>query len=214
MVCPQCLGSEKYFNAKFARRELKRYLSKGPIPSTRKLISALRNEGVSGLTLLDVGGGIGAIQLELLQAGASTACDVDAAPAYLTIAKEEAKRRGVAERVTYVQGDFAEMAGDVEDADIVTLDRVICCYPDMPGLVEPSVAKARRYYGLVYPRTHWMMRLARPIINLVSALRRCPLRFYLHSPAEVDRLVRTHGFELQHQSTTFLWNVVVYVRAG
>ena len=214
MVCPQCVGSEKYFNAKFARRELKRYLNKGPIPSTRKLISALRNEGVSGLTLLDVGGGIGAIQLELLQAGASTACGIDAAPAYLDVAREEASRRGVVKRITYTHGDFAEMAEEVEAADIVPLDRVICCYPDLPGLVKPSVAKARRYYGIVYPRTHWMMRLACPIINLVSALRRCPLRFYLHAPAEIDRLVRDCGFEVRHESTTFLWCVVVYARKG
>jgi magnesium-protoporphyrin O-methyltransferase len=166
------------------------------------------------LSLLDVGGGIGAIQLELLQAGASSAVDVEAAPAYLKVAQEEAARRGLTGRITYLLGDFAELVEHLEHADIITLDRVICCYPDMPALLGRSAAKARRRLGLVYPRTHWLMRLARPIVNLVSRLRHCPFRFYLHSPAAIDDLIRSAGFVPLHQSHTPLWNIAVYGRGG
>jgi len=222
MICPQCIGMERQFGERHARRELKRYLRRGPMTSTRRLIEALKSGGegrgggggVEGSSLLDVGGGIGVIQLELLQAGAQSAVDVEAAPAYIEVAHEEAARRGLADRITYLRGDFAELADHLEHADIVTLDRVICCYPDMPALLGRSAAHARRRLGLVYPRTHWLMRLARPIVNLVSRLRRCPFRFYLHSPAAIDDLIRSAGFVSLHQSHTPLWNIAVYGRNG
>ena len=79
MICPQCVGVEKLFDEKYAQRDLKRYLRKGPVKTTRLLIEAIRAEGVKDLSLLDIGGGIGAIQLELFEAGVSRALDVDAA---------------------------------------------------------------------------------------------------------------------------------------
>ncbi len=90
MICPQCVGVEKLFDEKYAQRDLKRYRRKGPVKTTRLLIEAIRAEGVKDLSLLDVGGGIGAIQLELIEAGVSRAIDVDAATAYLKIARAEA----------------------------------------------------------------------------------------------------------------------------
>ena len=67
-----------FYNEKSAASELREYRQKGPIPSTRALIEALRAAGVEGATLLDIGGGIGAIQHELLDAGVARATSVDA----------------------------------------------------------------------------------------------------------------------------------------
>jgi len=213
MICPQCVGVEKLFDEKYAQRDLKRYLRKGPVKTTRLLIEAIRAVGVKDLSLLDIGGGIGAIQLELLEAGVSRATDVDAATAYLKIARAEAERRGLANRVEYRSGDFVEEASDIDPADIVTLDRVICCYHDMPKLVSLSAAKAGKIYGLVYPRLNVIMRLARPLINLQFRIKRSPFRFYLHSPAEVDRILRDCGFKRLCESRTPLWQIVVFVRS-
>lgn len=213
MICPQCVGVEKLFDEKYAQRDLKRYLRKGPVKTTRLLIKAIRAEGVKDFSLLDIGGGIGAIQLELFEAGVSRATDVDAATAYLTIARAEAERRGLTDRIVYRSGDFVEVANEIDPADIVTLDRVICCYHDMPKLVSLSAAKAGRIYGLVYPRLNMVMRLARPLINLHNRIKRSPFRFYLHSPAEVDRILRDCGFKRLCESRTPLWQIVVFVRS-
>jgi 2-polyprenyl-3-methyl-5-hydroxy-6-metoxy-1,4-benzoquinol methylase len=133
-------------------QELHTYLHRGPARTTRLLLDVLRAEGVEATILLDIGGGVGAIQLEMLVAGVRSATDVDASGAYLEIAREEAQRRGYGDRLTYRHGDFVELAQEIEPADIVTLDRVVCCYHNMPALVGASSAKARQLYGLVYPR--------------------------------------------------------------
>ena len=155
-----------FYSEKLATSELRKYREKGPIPSTRALIEALNAEGVEGSTLLDVGGGIGAIQHELLAAGVASATSADASAPYLAAAREESDRRGHGGRVTYLHGDFVELAESVPPADIVTLDRVINVYPDWQRLVEVSAEHAQRLYGLVYPRDRLMVRLVIFTMNL------------------------------------------------
>ena len=116
------------------------------------------------------------IQHELLRAGAAQASGVEAAPAYLAAAREEAARQGHAERLRLHRGDFVALAPELPPADIVTLDRVICCYPDLPALVGLSAAHARRVYGLVYPRDTWWVKVGLALGNLALRLRRNPFR--------------------------------------
>ena len=115
--------------------------------ASRALIEALRAGGIDGQTVLDVGGGVGAVHHALLRSGAASAVDVDASRAYVATARAEAERQGHADRVRYLTGDFVALADDVGPADLVALDRVICCYPDMAALVGRSAALARRRYG-------------------------------------------------------------------
>src|SRR3990172_7589916 len=126
MNCTQCQGIEELFSEDFVARELKRYRKRGPDKTTRMMIEALKKEQLEGLTLLDIGGGLGAIQHELLRAGVGSATDIEASWAYLNAAKTEAVRQGYAERVRYQHGNFIDVAANVPPADIVTLDRVIC----------------------------------------------------------------------------------------
>src|SRR3990170_1661911 len=112
-------------------------------------------EGVTGLSLLDIGGGIGVIQHELARAGVGRIASVDASSSYLAAQRAEAERLGYAPRASYLSGDFVTLADHIPDSDIVTLDRVICCYPDMRSLVSLSAARARRLCGIVYPRGTW-----------------------------------------------------------
>lgn len=211
MSCRQCEGIEREFDAKVARRELRRYRRKGPRKTTRILLDAVRKDA-SGKTLLDVGGGVGVIPFELLEAGARRCTGVDASPAYLDVAREEADRRGIADRIDWRKGDFVELADEVEPADVVTLDRVICCYPDMEALIAASTARARIAYALVYPRDEWWMRTVPAALNLLFRVRRSPMRFFVHLSDRVDAEVRRHGFAPQIHRTTLMWQVAVYRR--
>lgn len=213
MACRQCVGLERQFDDRTARKELKRWRRKGPARSTRLLLDALDPEDVKGATFLDVGGGIGAIQHDLMARGARGGTHADASPAYLEAARSEAEARGHADRVRYVAGDFVDVAGDVEDADLVTLDRVVCCYHDMEALVDASASRARRVYALVFPRVKWYTRLAFRAINVVQRLRRHPFHVFLHPTEAVEERVRGHGFRKRHQAHTFLWQIHLYTRA-
>ena len=210
MTCNQCQGIEQEFNRKHALEQLYQYRKKGASATTRQLITALTTGDVNGLTLLDIGGGVGAIQLALLKAGVSRAVDVDASPAYLEVASQEAKRQGFIERVNYYQGDFVELAPTISPADIVTLDRVICCYDDMLALVSLSAQRARRIYGLVYPRDTWWVRLLLPVMNLYLRLQRSSFRVFAHPTLAVDAIVRAQGFTQRFYREMGFWQVVVY----
>jgi 2-polyprenyl-3-methyl-5-hydroxy-6-metoxy-1,4-benzoquinol methylase len=198
------------FDEKTAGRQLRQYRKKGPPKSTRILIDALKSQGVDGMTLLDIGGGVGAIQHELLNSGVSSVTDADASTAYIQAARDEAERRGHAGQVRFYHGDFVELAADIEPADIVTLDRVLCCYPNMPAMVKLSSARARKYYGIVYPRDTWLIKLGLALANFVIRLRHSPFRVFLHPSREVDEIVRDNGLKQIFFDKTGLWQVVVY----
>jgi magnesium-protoporphyrin O-methyltransferase len=208
----QCCGIEEQFNRAEAARKLREYRRGGPARTTQLLLDALVRESVAGQTVLDIGGGVGAIQLALLKAGAAAATDVDASAAYLAAAREEAARQGHAERVTYHHGNFVDLADTLAPADIVTLDRVICCYHDMPALVERSAAKAARLYGLVFPRDTWWVRAAVRAENALMWLQRSSFRMFAHSSAAVDAAVRRNGLHQRFLRNAGPWQVVVYER--
>ena len=210
--CRQCEGIERQFSRTLAERELRRFRRRGPIPTTRRLFDALASAGVADSTILDVGGGIGAIHHVLLDQGAREAVHVDASSGYLAVAKDETAHRGHVERVRFVGGDFVDLAEELPEADIVTLDRVICCYPDMQALVGHSAAKARRLYGAVYPREAWWMRAAGRVMNLFMRIQRSAFRLFLHPPAAIDAVLRANGLEQRSIQRTLLWEIVVYGR--
>jgi 2-polyprenyl-3-methyl-5-hydroxy-6-metoxy-1,4-benzoquinol methylase len=212
MNCCQCQGIEELFNEKAAARELKSYRNKGPDKTTRMLITAIQEQGVEGSSLLDIGGGIGAIQHALLLAGVTQATDVDASSAYVKVARREAERRGIAERVRFVHGNFVELAEQIQPADIVTLDRVICCYPDMDRLVELSAQRARKLYGLVYPRNTWWVKIGLTILNFFFKLQKNPFRTFQHPSEAVETIVMRKGFQQVYHGHTLVWNVVLYSR--
>jgi magnesium-protoporphyrin O-methyltransferase len=203
------------FGDKTARRDLDRYRRKGPSKPTRRLLAMLREQGVSGASVLDIGGGVGAIQHELLDSGAAHAVGVDASPAYLRAARQEGERRGHLDRMSTRHGDFVQVAEDVPDADVVTLDRVICCYPDMEALVGASAERARRVYGLVHPRDRWWTRAGVAAGNLALRLARKQFRAYVHPVGAVDAVAGADGLTLRsRESVGAVWQVAVYVRGA
>ena len=218
MSCAQCEGIEHQFDRGEARKKLRQFRRRGPDKTTRLLIEELRVALSAGdvhdAVLLDVGAGLGAIHHELLDGRVSRAIHVDASTAQLAAAKDETERRGHSSRVEFVFGDFVALADTIASADIVTLDRVICCFDDMHGLVQRSARKAGRFYGAVYPRQIGWMRIAIATINLLQRLKRTAFRVFLHDPAAIDAELRAAGLERRSLRQTLGWEVVVYARAS
>ena len=205
-----CAANE--FTEKDARNDLKQFRKSGPTTTTRWLIDALSAGGVEGWTVLDVGAGVGAVHLTMLEAGAAEAVDVDASPAYVAAARSEAARRGVSDRVRHEVGDFVALAPGISAADAVALDRVVCCYGDMVALVSLSAERARRRYGLVYPRDVPWIRFGFAVATGRASLFRRPTRIYAHRTVAVDGLVRAAGLAPRFRRTTMFWQVAVYER--
>ena len=213
MTCCGASACESQFDRRRAARELKSYRAHGPAnATTRAMIQLLRRAGVKRSTLLDIGGGVGAIQYDLLEAGAREATAVDASTAYQGAAREEAERRGVSARIQLLLGDFVTLAPRVAAADIVTLDRVVCCYPDMEPLVRLSAERCRRFYGLSYPRYRWPVRAVVAIENFFRGLFGNPFRSFVHSPTAMNGLLTDLGFKLQSRVRTFAWEIAMYAR--
>ena len=212
MGCCQCQGIENMFDEKSAQKELKRYLKKGPTKTTRLLLDAIRVLGVKGLSFLDIGGGIGAIQYDLIEEGASEGTSIEASPAYINVVKDEINQKGLTEKVTFKLGDFTTIATLDDTSDIVTLDKVICCYDEMTQLVELSSKLAQKIYAVIYPRDVWWTKLARPILNLYPKLRGSPFRVFIHSTKNVEEIIFKHGFTKQYYATTFVWQIAIFTK--
>ena len=154
----------------------------------------------------------GVIQHELLKAGASGAVGVDASSAYIKAVEEEAERQGHQDRISSHFGDFVDVAKNIQPADIVTLDRVSCCYHDLESLMSLSTARAKSLYGVVYPRDYWPVKAAFGFMNLYLRLTRKTFRLFIHPTKTVDDMVRKSGLQPMHSSKTLIWQVVLYGR--
>jgi magnesium-protoporphyrin O-methyltransferase len=195
-----------------AERDLARWRSHGLNPVTQEPIDVIREEGVGGAAVLDIGAGVGAVHISLLEAGAAAAVDVDASREYLAAAHSEAERRGLTDRVDHRYGDVVELAADLPPADVVTLDSVICCYPYLRALLSAATRSKPRVLGLTYPRDVWWMRLYMHIWNLTHAIRRSRARYFIHRHVEVNRLMAEAGYRIAHEGGIRVWRVVLYRR--
>lgn len=213
MSCGRCITIEEHFDQSYVAKELQLYRSRGPEKTTQVLIDALIAEGVSDMTLLDIGGGVGAIQHGLLRAGVSSCISVEASSAYIEAAKEEAQRQGHVKSIIHHYGNFVDLAADIPQCDIVTLDRVICCYPDVEELVEKSSALAGKLYGLVYPLNNRKGRLLGVLENLIYRLHRRSFRYFVHSTEVVEDIVRRNDFTRHFYREIGKWQIVVFGRS-
>jgi len=209
-----CEITDSVFSEEEARSEIKNYHKKGPAKTTRLILDAIRSLDLTNADLLDIGGGIGVIHHELLKDTAHAATHVDASSAYLKEAKEETARRGHGDRVNFVHADFTDVAHGLPDVDIVTLDRVVCCYPHFRALLHAAAEHSREALALSYPREVWYMRIFLKVSNLFQKLRRDPFRVFLHPITEMDVLIRQEGFERVSLQRLFGWEVALYQRSG
>jgi magnesium-protoporphyrin O-methyltransferase len=210
--CARYAEAELQFGAAVAARDLERYRRKGPDATSRLLLNAVRGHVNGAMSLLDIGAGVGVLDFELLANGVSSATLVDASPAYLDAAGREAESRKVAARLRCVVGDFAVLADGIESADVVTMHRVVCCYPDHASLLRAAAKHARRVFAFSYPRDRWYNRFWLALENVRRRLVGNPFRSFVHAPVEMEACVTQEGLVRIHRSRTFVWSIDVYAR--
>lgn len=204
---------ESRFNQAYVQKKLERYQRKGPKKTTTILTSAIVAHMRTGMTLLDIGGGIGDIQHILIPKGISKAINCEASSAFLEACNRQAKNNGYSDRIEHIQGDFVEVSDQVPGADIVTLDRVICCYPDMPELVRASLAKAESLYAIVIPRDTWFIKwMTEFYYNLRFLLQRNPFRVFVHSVQDLESLTTSAGFKPVFEERKGWWLIQLFAR--
>ncbi|MEO8462090.1 MAG: class I SAM-dependent methyltransferase [Chloroflexota bacterium] len=200
------------FDQAHAQRVLRDYRKKGPGRASVAVADALAGDDATGMTVLDIGAGVGSVHHQLLARGASSATDVDASGPYLAAAREEAERRGLTERVTHLHGDFVERAPEVEPADLVALDRVVCCYVDMPQLVGRAAERTRRRLAITLPPDLAIARFAIRILNAWEWITRSNFRVQAHPHAAVVAAARAAGLEPVSAAYIGTWRLLVFER--
>lgn len=206
---PESYGA--FFSEKGARRALRRYRKRGLDPLSNRIASVVRERGVRGATLLEVGGGIGALEVELLAAGAERATNVELSPAYEEAAAELAREHEVVERLDRRIGDFAG-AADVPEADAVVMNRVVCCYPDYDALVGAAAERTRRLLVFTFPRERALVRAAFALMNLWLKLTRNDFRGFVHPVREMLAVAQRRGLTpiLEHRGA--FWQLAALER--
>jgi 2-polyprenyl-3-methyl-5-hydroxy-6-metoxy-1,4-benzoquinol methylase len=215
MVC--CTGycaAEAQFNHKVAKRDLRRYRRRGADATTRLLLAELRRRPLEGRHLLDVGGGIGVISGELSDARVASAVTVEASPAYLEVAQREVGPKYGSRPTQFVLGDFAVIAGTLPDADVVTLDRVVCCYPDPEALLGAAAAKTRQVLAFTYPRDRWYVRTMFAFGNFWLRLTGKKFRAFVHGAEQMAAVLEAAGLVRATQRKTLVWMLDLYQRSG
>jgi magnesium-protoporphyrin O-methyltransferase len=208
-----CSQSEyrRFFNRKAAAKDARRFRKRG-LTGTALALTTLAGD-VRGSTVLDIGGGIGAIELELLESGAARATSVELSGAYEHEAEALLEERGLASRVERRIGDFVADASSVEPHDVVVLHRVVCCYPDLEALVGEAADHARRTLLLTYPQDRFVVRAGVRVVNLGLRISRCGFRTYAHRVERILAVAGEHGFALQtRRSSGLLWESVALER--
>ena len=203
-------GYRKIFGAKTARRDVRKYRRRGLDRAARRIADFLIGGGVAGGSVLEVGGGVGAIQLELLKAGAARTTNVELSPEYEPYAAE---LLGDDARVERHVGDFVRDAAELESADDVVLHRVVCCYPDPDALVGAAAEHARRRLVLSFPPDTALFRSGSAVMNAFLALTRTEFRTFVHPVATILAAARARGLEPALDTRTPLWRIVGFERA-
>ncbi len=205
-------GYRWVFSERSARAEAKRYRRKGLDETSRRIFNFVKKQGVQGRTVLEVGGGIGAIQIELLKAGAARAVSVELTPTYEEEATALLREVGLEERVERRIMDFAAAGAAVDGADIVIMNRVICCYPDMPRLAGTASEHARELLVLSFPRRTWWMRIAMFLGNTILRATRREFHIFLHPPSNILATSEQHGLRTVHNQSGVVWTVAALRR--
>jgi SAM-dependent methyltransferase len=211
-----CCRPEAYglfFSEKAARRALRRYRRRGLDKLSRQMLAIVKDRDARGQTVLEVGGGIGALEVELLEAGAERATNVELSPEYEAAAAELARERGVEQRIDRRVGDFVGEPG-LPDADAVVMNRVVCCYPDYEALVGAAADRTRRLLVFSFPRERALVRAAFSLMNLWLRLTRNDFRGFVHPVRAMVEVAQRRGLTPVLERRRFFWQVVALERTS
>ncbi len=205
-------GYRQIFSDKNAAGEAKRYRRKGLDGTSKRIFDFIKDRGVEGKTILEVGGGIGAVEIELLKAGVTRSVNVELTPTYETAAGQLLLESGLTDRVERLVMDFADAGIEVQPADVVVMNRVICCYPDMPKLAGAAAVRAKGMLVMSFPNRRWWTRLGLTLANFGFRVIRLQFRVFLHPPALILVAVEQRGFKTRLNQPGLIWQVVAFER--
>jgi magnesium-protoporphyrin O-methyltransferase len=203
---------ERFFGKRSARKDARRYRRKGLDETAERMVDQVVQRGVSDASVLEIGGGIGAIELELLKRGAARSTIVEISHGYDEEAAALLSEAGLEGRVLRRYGDFVERAAAVDPADVVVLHRVVCCYPDPEALVGAAAEHAHRLVALSFPRDTWWMRLGSRVLNVFFRIVGL-VESYIHPPATIIGAAHANGLATVHEHTGRIWRIAVFERS-
>jgi SAM-dependent methyltransferase len=203
----------RFFSRKVAAKDAGRYRRRGLTETARRLTELAGD--VTDESVLDVGGGIGAIELELLGAGAARATSVEISSGYEDEAEALLAERGLAGRVDRRVADFVADGATIAAHDVVVLHRVVCCYPDVDALVGAAAARTSRVLLLTYPQERWYTRVGLRLANAYLRLSRCGFRTYVHPVERIVAAAGQHGLTPSvRERNGLLWESASLSRTG
>ena len=185
----------------------KRYRKRGLDKTAERMVEFLEQRGIEGATVLEVGGGVGEIQIELLKRGAAQAVSLELSSAYDTEAERLLREAGLEGRVERRLHDIASEPEGVAPADVVVLHRVVCCYPDYALLLGAAAEHARRLVVFSYPPRTAVSRLIIAAENLIFGFLRKEYRSFAHPPAAMLGVLGDRGFRSTFAHHGLMWQV-------
>lgn len=206
-------GQDEFFKDRFAKRTARRYRKKGLDKTSALLVERASAGGLDGATVAEIGGGVGQIMLELLKAGAARGEVVELVPTYEEHARALAEEAGVGERASFRTADLVADPAAGEPADVVVLNRVVCCTPDGIALAGVAASLARRALVLSFPRDTRLVRALFAVLNASLRLRRRRFRVFVHSPEALRAVAEAQGLRLASERSGPLWQVAAFERA-
>lgn len=212
--CCDPRGCDAFFGERFARRMAKRYRRRGLDKTARRIVAYLEARGIRDATVLEVGGGVGEIHIELLKRGARRAVNLELSPAYDGEAQALLAEAGLAGRVDRRLLDIAVEPDGVEAADAVVLHRVVCCYPDYERLLGAAAGRAERLLAFSYPRRNPASRLLVAAQNLAFRVRGREFRTFAHPPEAMLDVLRARGLEPAYSDEQRVWAVAGLARSS
>jgi 2-polyprenyl-3-methyl-5-hydroxy-6-metoxy-1,4-benzoquinol methylase len=211
--CCDPRGYDRTFNERFARRTANRYRRRGLDKTARRIVQLVEKHGVQGASVLEVGGGVGEIQVELLKRGAARATNLELSSAYEPEAERLLADAGMTGRVDRRIVDIAAAPDDVAPADVVVLNRVVCCYPDYAKLLAAVADHARRQVVFSHPPRNLMSRTVVAAQNLVLRTLRSDFRVFAHPPRAMLDVLTERGLRSTRTVPALVWQVAAVHRA-
>ena len=210
--CCDPRGCDRLFGARFAKRMATRYRKRGLDKTAQTIVEMVAQGGVQGATVLEVGGGVGEIQLELLRRGAASATNLELSPGYEPEAAALIEDAGLGGRVHRRLIDIATDPAAVEPADIVVLHRVVCCYPDVAKLLGAAADHARSQLVFSHPPRNAVSRAVVGTQNLLFRAVGREFRTFAHSPDAMLAVLAEHGLQLSAAHRGRMWQVAAVSR--
>lgn len=210
-----CAGGDAYeqeFSRAFARSTARRYLRRGLSTLAGRMVTFLEMRGIEGASVLEIGGGVGYLCVELLRRGAATATNLDLSPNYEEDASDLVTRYGLVGRLTRLRLDITQEPEAAPPADVVVLNRVVCCYPDYAGLLSAAGGHARSLLVLSYPTVNPLTAFWFRLQNWTLAVRGREFRAYLHDPAAMLGVLERSGLRLAMEHHSPMWSIAGFDR--